>query len=60
MGPIVEPYLIQAIFLTRASNWANVFLYSPISAALILIIVLSLSLVAISNRKERQNVLTSS
>lgn len=60
MGPIVEPYLIQAIFLTRASNWANVFLYRPISAALILIIVLSLSLVAISNRKERQNVLTSS
>lgn len=60
MGPIVEPYLVQAISMTRATGWAGTFLFRPISATLIVITVLSTTLVAISNRKERQNELASS
>jgi putative tricarboxylic transport membrane protein len=59
MGPIVEPYLVQAISMTRAKGWAATFLFRPVSATLILITILSMTWVAISNRKERHNDLAS-
>lgn len=55
MGPIVEPYLVQALSMTRATGWAGTFLLRPISATLIFITILSMTLAAISNRKERRN-----
>lgn len=55
MGPIVEPYLVQAISMTRANGWAGTFLLRPISAVLIGITVLSVIWAVLSNRKERND-----
>jgi len=55
MGPIVEPYLVQAISMTRALGWAGTFFLRPVSASLILLTVVSVLWVAISNRRDRRH-----
>lgn len=60
LGPIIEPYLVQAISMTRATGWVGTFILRPVSAGMIVITILSMAFVAISNRKDRRNELAAS
>ncbi len=51
LGPIVESSLVSSLALVGPGrSWVDVFLFRPISAALILLIVLSVAWPAISRR----------
>jgi putative tricarboxylic transport membrane protein len=53
LGPIVEPALVQAMFLSDATSVGRVFFGSTVNIILISATVLSVAFVAWSRRKER-------
>jgi putative tricarboxylic transport membrane protein len=53
LGPIIEPSLIQAMYIADATSVANVFFTGTINIILITITVLSISLVVWSRWKDQ-------
>ena len=52
LGPIIEPSLVQALYISDATSIGDVFFTGTVNIILITITVLSISLVAWSRRKE--------
>lgn len=55
LGPIIEPALVQAMFLADATSIGRVFFGSTVNMILIALTVLSLAFVIWTRRKERAN-----
>jgi len=53
LGPIIEPALVQSLYIARASSIGNVFFTGAINITLIAITVLSIVLVGSTRLKER-------
>jgi putative tricarboxylic transport membrane protein len=53
LGPIIEPALVQAMFLSDAKSVAVVFFGSTVDIVLISATILSIAFVAWSRRRER-------
>ena len=53
LGPIVEPALVQAMFLSDATSVGRVFFGSTVNIVLISATILSVAFVAWSRRKEQ-------
>jgi putative tricarboxylic transport membrane protein len=54
MGPIIEPSLVQAIYISKASSVYDVFFTGYINIILIIMSVLSVSFVIWSNKRQRK------
>lgn len=55
LGPIIEPALVQAMSLSKASSVFDVFFTSPVSIMLILLTLVSTGWVIWSNQRERRH-----
>ena len=53
LGPIIEPALVQSLYIARASSIGNVFFTGAINITLIAITVLSIALVVLTRSKDR-------
>ncbi len=53
LGPIIEPSLVQALYISDATSIGNVFFTGTVNIILITITVLSISLVAVARWKQR-------
>ena len=53
LGPIIEPALVQALYISNASSVGRVFFTGTINIILITVTVLSISLVALAHFKDR-------
>jgi len=53
LGPIIEPALVQSLYIARASSVGNVFFTGAINITLIAITVLSIALVVLTRSKDR-------
>lgn len=53
LGPIIEPALVQALYISNASSVGQVFFTGTINIILITVTVLSVSLVALGHYKDR-------
>jgi putative tricarboxylic transport membrane protein len=53
LGPIIEPALVQSLYIARASSIGNVFFTGTINITLIAITVVSITLVVSSRFKDR-------
>jgi putative tricarboxylic transport membrane protein len=53
LGPIIEPALVQSLYIARASSIGNVFFTGTINITLIAITVLSIALVILTRLKDR-------
>ena len=53
MGPIIEPALVQALYISNASSIGRVFFSGTVNIILITITVLSIALVAWTRLRER-------
>jgi putative tricarboxylic transport membrane protein len=53
LGPIIEPALVQALYISHASSIGNVFFTGTINLTLIAITVVSIALVVLTRLKDR-------
>lgn len=53
LGPIIEPALVQSLYISNASSVWNVFFTGTINIILITVTVLSVAFVAISRARDR-------
>ena len=53
LGPIIEPSLIQALYIADATSIGNVFFTGTINIMLIALTVVSISLVIWTRRRDR-------
>jgi putative tricarboxylic transport membrane protein len=53
LGPIIEPALVQSLYISHASSIGNVFFTGAINITLIAITVLSIALVVMTRLKDR-------
>ena len=53
LGPIIEPSLVQALYISNASSIGNVFFTGAINITLITITVISVALVVVTRFKDR-------
>ncbi len=53
LGPIIEPSLVQALYISDATSIGNVFFTGTVNIILITVTVLSIFFVALSRRKDR-------
>ena len=53
LGPIIEPALVQALYISNASSIGQIFFTGTINIILITITVLSISLVVLTRFKDR-------
>jgi putative tricarboxylic transport membrane protein len=53
LGPIIEPALVQSLYIARASSIADVFFTGTINIVLIAITVISIGLVVLTRFKDR-------
>jgi len=53
LGPIIEPALVQSLYIARASSIADVFFTGAINITLIAITILSIGLVVLTRFKDR-------
>jgi putative tricarboxylic transport membrane protein len=52
LGPIIEPALVQSLYISNASSVANVFFTGTVNIILISVTVLSIALVAFSHLRD--------
>jgi putative tricarboxylic transport membrane protein len=53
LGPIIEPALVQALYISNASSVGRVFFTGTVNIILITVTVISISLVALTRIKDR-------
>jgi putative tricarboxylic transport membrane protein len=53
LGPIIEPALVQALYISKASSVGSVFFSGTINIILITMTVLSVSLVVLTRLRDR-------
>ena len=53
LGPIIEPALVQALYISKASSVGQVFFTGTVNIILIAVTILSIAFVALSRFKER-------